>query len=494
MGNLPPQFHKDYSGGMTTNVNESLVPQNSVKLGMNVVFDEELGSAVTRLGTGIVGAQLVSGNSVLGLHDFRDSDSTNHALLAAINASGGATSVVYKVTGTPSTIVTGLTASKKMRFLTFLDSALMVNGTDAPRSYDGSTVITTGGAFDLANIPFAEPSLCLEWLDRVYLAGDTSNPDRLYYSSTPTSGAISWTSGNGFIDVEPEDGGGGITALGKVPGYLLIFKERSMKRWNFDSAFPETLIEQGTPSQESVINAGGVCAFFSASSRDTRGFYITNGGRPVCISHDRAKAIHKWVDAIPQASEANIAGWGTPRFFFWSIGDVTVDGVAYTNVVVRWNKVLDQWCVFSYPTEFKVFSNYVDGSGNNVIIGGDDNGLVLELDKTSTYTDYTASGTVPINFEIHHHEEKFGYNQVKEISERIFVDSKDMADARVEILADGKQTNSGKLDKRVSEVKLSKAIRANIIELAIRGKVNGARGILKEVEYPNVQVNQSYGS
>ena len=122
MANLPPQFYKDMSGGMVTNVNKNLTPPNTVALGLNVDFDEEIGSAVTRLGTGIIGSQLVAGMRVLGLHDFRDSDGANHALLATVNASGGATSVVYKV-GT-GTIRTGLTASKKMRFVSFLDSVL----------------------------------------------------------------------------------------------------------------------------------------------------------------------------------------------------------------------------------------------------------------------------------------------------------------------------------------------------------------------------------
>ncbi len=227
MSNLPAQFFKSMAAGMVSNVNKNLTPQDSVAVGLNVDFDQELGSAVTRLGTGIVGSQLVDNMSVLGLHDFRDANGSNHALLAAINAAGGATSVVYKV-GT-GTIRTGLTASKKMRFVTFLDSVLMINGADAEASYDGSTVITTGGAFDLANIPGSNTcELCIEWLDRVYVAGDSTEPDRLYYSSTPSAGAVSWTSGNGYVDIEPEDGGGSITGIGKVPGYLLIFKERAL--------------------------------------------------------------------------------------------------------------------------------------------------------------------------------------------------------------------------------------------------------------------------
>lgn len=487
MGNLPSQFYRDHIGGMASVINETVTPPNVVKLGMNVDFDVELGAVVTRLGSGLVGSQMVAGNTVLGLHDFRDSDGANHALIAAINASGGATSVVYKV-GT-GTIVTGLTASKKMRFVTFLDSVLMVNGTDAPRSYNGSSVITTAGAFDLANIPFAEPSICLEWLDRVYLIGDTSNPDRLYYSSTPVSGAISWTSGNGFIDIEPEDGGGGLKGVGKVPGYLLLFKERSMKRWNFDSAFPETLIDLGTPSHESIVNAGGVCAFFSASSRDTRGFYITNGGRPISISHDRLRNIQSWIDAIPQAFEANIAGWGNSRWFKWSIGDVTVDGINYTNVVVKWNKVLDQWSVRSYPSQFSVFSSYVDGSGNNTIVAGDDDGQVIELDKANTYTDYNDQ---PINYEILYHEDNFGYNQIKSITERIIINSKNMDGALVEIHGEKKTVNSGKIKKRISEIPISKTIKESLVQVGIKGTVNGARGVLKEVELPNINIKRNY--
>lgn len=472
---------------MVTNVNKNLLPPNTVALGLNVDFDEEIGSAVTRLGTGIVGSQLVSGMTVLGLHDFRDADGSNHALLATINAAGGATSVVYKV-GT-GTIRTGLTASKKMRFVSFLDSVLMVNGADAEASYDGASVITTGGAFDLANIPSSNTvSLCMEWLDRVYVAGDTAQPDRLYYSSTPSAGAISWTSGNGYVDIEPEDGGGGIKALGKVPGYLLVFKERSLKRWSFDSAFPETLIQIGTPSQESVVNAGGLCAFFSASSKDARGFYITNGDRPVAISHDRIRNIKKWIDAIPQASEANIAGWGDAHSFWWSIGDVTVDGRTYNNVVVRWNRVLDQWSVRSYPSQFSVFSSYVT-SGTNAVIAGDDNGQVIQLDKDGTYTDYNAQ---PIHYEIVYQEEDFNFNQKKELAECIIVQSANMNGARVTLKHGDVTDGAGTISGRVSELKLQKKVVDNVIQVGIAGTVAGARGILKEVELPNVTVLQNY--
>lgn len=488
---LPPQFQKDFSGGVITNINENIVPKNSLAYAMNLDFDEELGSAVSRLGTGAIGSQLVDNNAILGLHDFRYGASGANKLLAAINASGGATSVVYDVEA-GTTVTTGLTASTKMRFLTFLDSVLMINGADAERSYNGTTVITTGGAFDLANIPSSNKvKYCEEFLDRVYVAGDTAEPDRLYYSGVASSGAVSWTSGNGNVDIEPENGGGGITGLSKVPGYLLIFKERSMHRWNYDSAFPESLVDIGTPSQESVVKSAGLCAFFSASSGDSLGFYVTNGGRPISISHLRAKNIKKWVDAIPRSYHTSVSGWATETHFGWSVGDLTVDGVSYTNVVLRWSIKTGEWSIRSYPTEFKVFSNFVDSSGNNVIVGGDDDGTVIQLDKPSTYTDYPS--TTPIFWELRTQEEDFDYNQQKEIAKRIVVVSRNAENATAQVYADGLLVqNMGSVNKDVSELLLSRRIIGNYFQFAIAGKQTGGRATIKELEIPNVLVLDNF--
>jgi hypothetical protein len=494
MPNLEPQFQKDFSSGQITNVANNIVPKNSVELAMNVDADEKLGALVSRLGTGIVGSQLVDGKTVLGLHDFRDTSGSNHALIGFVNNAGDTQSVGYKVgTGT----ITGLTtqtAGLKHRMLTYLDSVLIVNGTDSEKSYDGSTVITTGGAFDLANIP-VNPEVVAEFLDRVYVA--RSDSDTLYYSSIPAAGAVSWTSGNGSVVIEPEDGGGGIKGFGKVPGYLLIFKERSMKRWDFDSAFPESLVNIGTPSQESVINVAGICAFFSASSRAGTGFYATNGNRPELISHLRVKGIKNWIDAIPASYHANVSGYGDENHCYWSIGDVTVEGRAFTNVVLRWAIKTGEWTVRSYPSEFRVFSSYVDGSGNNTIVGGDDDGTIIELDKPSTYVDYDsgAGGTVPINWEIRTQEEDFEFNQIKTVGDRLIVNSRGMEGGRVEVYINGEPepTNTRDILGDISELEIDN-ITGNYFQFVIRGSQTGGRATLLELEVPNIKVHQNYGS
>lgn len=491
---LDPQFFSDFSGGQVNNLNEKLAPKNTLSLALNVDCDEELGSAVSRLGTSIVGTQMVDGNTVLGLHYFRDSVGSGHKLFGAINASGGATSVIYDVNDVAGgAVVSGLTASLKMRFLTYLDSCLAINGTDAERAWNGSSWVTTGGAFDLANMPAGKYPI--ELFDRVYVAGVSTAPDRLYYSSLPVSGAVAWAaaSGGGNVDIEPEDGGGGITGLGKVPGYTLIFKERSLHRFNFDSAFPESLINIGTPSHESIVNTAGICAFFSASSETAKGFYITDGGQPVPISHDTVNGIKKFIDAIPQSYESSVSGIGNGRHIFWSIGDVTVDGRTFSNVVLKYSIWTKQWTMRTYPSEFKVFATYVSSS-KNVLIGGDDDGQAIQLDVASTYTDYPS--TTPIQWEIRTQKDKFGFNQIKEISDKIIVDSVGANGALVKLEADPDlnfvQSNTGEITKPITDIKINKSIKGNHFFVTIQGNQTGGRATIKEIELPSIDVLLNY--
>lgn len=493
---IPPHLQTDFSAGMITSINEAIRPQNSVALGLNVEFDYELGSVATRLGTFAVGGQMVAGNSVLGLHNYTTPGGTS-TLFSAINDTDDASAVIYDQEG--NVVVTGLTANKKVRFLTYLGSMLALNGSNAERAWNGTAWITTGGAFDLANIPSSNTvSLCAEFLDRVYVAGDTAEPDRLYYSNVATAGAVAWTGGDaGNVDIEAEDGGGGITALAKVPGYLLIFKQRSLHRWNFDTTFPESLVQIGTPSQESVISQAGICGFFSASSRDIKGFYVTNGGRPVPISHLRTKNIAKWVEAIPTSMYSSIAGWGDENHFYWSVGDLTVDRQLYHNVVFRWSIKTGEWCVFTYPTRFTVGTQYLNSEGETVLVAGDNDGMVIELNKPDVFTDYlTMSGTAgysTINYDVRTYQEKFRYNNRKLISDKMVVYTRQGTGAVPYVIVDGSDIiNLETVRGDVHEARLPKPVLGNYFEFGLKGTVQGMRTVLKEIEVPDIKVTRNY--
>lgn len=489
---------QDFSGGQASDINVSLAPPNTVNMGLNVDFDVEIGSAVSRLGTSTIGAQILAGSNVLGLWQHIDTvTSSNNKLFATINASGGATSRVYDVIGAANlTGATGLTANTKMRFLTYGGATLMINGADAERSYTaGGGVITTGGVFDLANIPTSNTAqLTTEFLDRHYVAGDATYPSRLFYSGVYSGTAFSWTSGNGYVDIEAEDAGGGITALAKVPGYILIFKERSLHRWNYSSAFPESLIQIGTPSQESVVMGGGLVAFYSNSNEGAKGFYITNGGRPQCISQDNNRPIKKWVDAIASATEANIAGWATDRYFCWSIGDVTVDTETYSNVVLKYNRILNQWSVRTYPQEFKVFASYLV-SGVNTTVGGADDGTVYRMDVPGVYVDANTTTTQNFGWKVRQQHLNYGDNHAKVISERVVVRGKNVGDVKinayVDEILDPIPLNRGFWKKVLSLFGVSKTIRGTTISIEVAGE-SRLQSILREIEIPNIVVQNTY--
>ena len=391
-----PLIIRDTSHGIVQAVDyASLGAQdNSVNFAVNMRFDKKIGRAVAREGTSLVGAQIANGQEILGLHQFILSSDTKY-LLAVVN--GAANSALYRLIGSDwtSESVSGV-KSIKHRFLTFLDTVMILDGTNQTSSANGDTWVTTGGNLDIGNCPAGK--YAIEWHDRVYVAGVSGNEDTLYYSSIPTAGAITWDGDS--IDIEPFSGQGNITGLAKVPGYLLIFKERALKRWDGVSTYPDDLDIIGSSSQESIVNAGKVVMYFSAGYDESHGFYETNGVDTRKIS----RPIQTVIDAISSANYSSISGFSNGEYSLWSIGDITYDGIAYSNVVVLYHISTNAWTVFSYPTEFKVFSPYI--SGNDLkIIGGNDDGEIIEL-FTGDLDNITGSLNIGIQYVLQYHPQE----------------------------------------------------------------------------------------
>ncbi|MFA5158515.1 MAG: hypothetical protein WC451_05020 [Patescibacteria group bacterium] len=342
---------------------------SSVYLSNNFIFDEMLGRAVIRKGSTILGTQVADGKSCLGLYTHITTTGIK-VPLAVFNASDDGSSVISKYTAeTWSDAQIGLTNSANARFLTFLNTTMVSNGINKYSTVDGTTWVDTGGNLDIGNCPLG--TLGIEFLDKIYIAGVSSNRDRIYFSSTPDVGAISWTVGNGYIDVEPEEGAGSITALAKVPGYLLIFKERSLKRWDSDSTFPESLMTIGTPSQEAVVMTAQSVYYYSGG----HGIYNTTGGYPKKIS----RRIQDIIEAIPSSYYQSVSGWGDGERLYFSIGDIEIDRFNFNNSVVCYKIDSNVWSLMSFPNEIKKWNTMVDVNGGETIIAGDDDGNVWQM-------------------------------------------------------------------------------------------------------------------
>lgn len=363
-----PLFN-DHSEGIIQGITEAIMPKNSVYMAVNFLFHEVLGRATLRKGSTQIGEDIVAGAECLGMHQFIDG--ATRVPLATFNdaASSPANADIYKYTsGAWSKSAENLTKDLKTRFLTFLGTCAFVNGTEAKSSTDLTTWVSTGGNLDIGNMN--KGTLINEWHDRVYLAGKTSNPDRLYYSSTPTGGAISWTVGNGFIDIEPDDNGGGITALSKCPGYELIFKERSLKRWDFSSTYPDDLMNIGAPSQEAVVEGNQSVFFFNQ-----KGIYETIGSYPRKIS----RRVQDIINAIPSTYYSKVSGISDDENLLFNIGTVTLDKVTLSNCVLLYNYDSKTWSLLSFQNKFLHWSPYVDANGAKNIMAGDATGKVMQI-------------------------------------------------------------------------------------------------------------------
>jgi len=307
---------------------------------------------------------------------------------------------------------------------------MILDGTNATSSANGDTWVTTGGNLDIGNCP--KGKYVIEWHDKVYVAGVSGNLDRLYYSSIPTTGTISWSVGNGYIDIEPYEGQGAITALSKVPGYLLIFKERALKRWNGSSTFPDDLSKLGTPSQESVVLGKSTAFFFSASYKESIGFYETNGETTRKIS----RPIQSIVEAISPSNYSSVAGFSDGETVMWSIGNIVYDGITYNNVVVMYHIESKSWTILGFPTRFMVFSPYIDGTSLKIIAGNDD-GEVIEI-FTGDKDNITGNLNLPIEYALQYHPMDLGRRgNMKELSS-IVPYGKNCLDCKVLVRTDEK--------------------------------------------------------
>ena len=77
-----PLLLDDFSGGNLYGVSMYKMPPEAVPHSVNMVFEEEIGAAISRKGTAQVGDNIEAAYAIIGLTNFRSRATANHALLA----------------------------------------------------------------------------------------------------------------------------------------------------------------------------------------------------------------------------------------------------------------------------------------------------------------------------------------------------------------------------------------------------------------------------
>ena len=365
---LDPQSLTNFSDGLITSgaVSDGQMPLSIVSKSLNFDFDK-IGSVKTRKGTTILGNQIDSATNILGLYEFRDSGTGTDNQIMTVNGT-----VLYYLSGSTWTSKrTGLTASAKAEFTTFLDYVFMVNGNEATQTWSGAT----GASFGTTNAVDAPVGNYIEnFRSRVWIA---DNEDRVYYSSLPstdTPPTITWDTTNDYIDISPQDGDN-TTKLKRYKNALLLFKREHIYRiYSINETEPDPKISVGTYSGRSVVEAVDGVYFHHPT-----GIYRYSDGGVFCIS----QPVIDFIDGITVANYTKIVGWQDGNNVYFSIGNVSVGDIDYTDVVLKYTISSRVWTFRSYPTQILASSQYNDGT-TIYNVCGDDDGNIVKMDTGNT--------------------------------------------------------------------------------------------------------------
>jgi len=355
-------------------VDESATSPESVELAINLSFDR-IGAVQLRNGLTLLGSQIGS-SAVLGMANYRNNAGTTYRLLAKVGTQ------VYSFNGTTwSSVRDSLSLTSKMRTTNFLDLTYMVNG------HSGSAVSTyNGSSFGSTNIGSLPQGDFIEnYRSRIWVADSAT--DKVYYTNVvSTSQTI--TGGSDFIQVSPQDGES-ITGLKRHPRALLVFKQNHIyKIYSTTSADPDPSIFRGTYSNESIVEAKDGLYYHHPT-----GFYrfVFDGEQ-----QEISRPIIDIVEAISRSNYENVNGWSDSDHIYWSIGDITLKGVAYANVVCRYTISTQVWTLYSYASQIRSSALYDNGTLLRMIVG-DENGYGFVFDSGNT-----DNGT-PIFYDIQTH-------------------------------------------------------------------------------------------
>lgn len=383
MASIEPILKKSLKSGLITKsaIADGDYPEDACLESVNFHFDT-IGNATLRKGITEFSTILNVGFGFTGMYDFQSNTAGRSWLLAAVGGSGGSTpKIAYYNSATDAWVgKENLTKEEEVDFTTFLNYVFKVNPSDATKIWDGDTsggFVNTGNALNAPTGKFIE-----NFRSRVWIAGNTTYPDRVYYSSVPSAVAtpiITWntsaTTGE-WIDISPSDGEN-ITALKRTKNALLVFKDNHIYQIaSVDSADVDPKINVGTLSKKSLVETK-VGLFFHHRT----GFYQYANGTVQEVSQPVIDIINN----ITLANASKVTGWLEPdgNHICWAVGDVTVDGYTYTNTVLRYTISSGVWTQYSYPIQFIVSSPYDNGSSIRIVTG-DEDGRAYFMDYGNT--------------------------------------------------------------------------------------------------------------
>lgn len=373
---LKTQFHvTNFLQPPTTELSHFLTGDNQLVICNGVNPSYKRGILIKDLGYQKVGSTLQSGKAITGLYNFRQSSSVQKMLATVNNSGDTATQLFYSTGGAWSSIAAAATAwagyeDALVEMETFIGYCFFV-GYDSIDDVFLPVGSLTGTTFSTStNVGSMTPGKYIKrYRDRLYVANcnnGSAQPFRVYFSSVPSAGAITWTPATDFFDV---DYGEQITGLGSNWDRLVIFTEFSAYMYNQDQLMQSWDI--GCGQHRSIQTVG---RYLIWANKDN--VYASTGGDPVPIANDV-------LELIRRADISKFRSAVVDNEYHLYVGATSANGLSYSNCLLTYNIDSGMWRwreLFDSVTELGRFTS----SGDDFLYIGASDG---DVHVKSKYTD-----------------------------------------------------------------------------------------------------------
>lgn len=378
----------NFLGALQTAVSPFLVADNELTLMSNVNVTYRLGSIIKRLGYSQVGDTLQASKSITGLHNFRQNSATQK-ILATVNNSGGTALVLkYNSAGTWTTIDTSTTYTGYEDTIVEMEDFIgycFIVGYDSTDgvflpvgSLTGTTFSTSTNVTDMPQGKYIK-----RYRDRLYVAncyyGAVAYPYRVCFSSVPSAGTITWTTATDYLDVDYSEA---ITGIGENWDKMLIFTEYSAYLYNQEEW--KKSWDVGCSNHRTIKNSG---IYTIWANRD--GVWQSTGGFPQNIAG-------RIIDFIRYGDPTSFFAEVIDEEYNLYVGNVTVNGISYSNCAVIWNIPTQTWRVEEYYDTISIYARYNSSGDDFLYMGCSDGEVMVKSKYTDTTPVYTDDGQ-PIN-------------------------------------------------------------------------------------------------
>lgn len=330
----------DFSAGQYSFVSAFSHPPNSLALINGARVDQKMNTLTKDLGYSQVSTTPETNKGATGIHDFHQDPTTQKILITVNDSTDDDTQLFYKTlagawieVGAAETAWANV-ANVAVRMETFIEHAFIVghgsvDGFLPVASFTGTTFSSTANVTNMA-----QAKGVVRYRDRLYAintrTGGTNYPFRVYYSSAPSTGAITWTPASDFFDI---GFGEEIRAETNHWDKLIIFTR--FETFMFDQTQVRSVWKVGAANRQTVDKFQGYLIW-----TNHEGVWMSaNQQQPFKVSDP----IKNFIDAsIVSNQHAKIID----DVYYLSLGGtITVDSETYTNTMAMLHVPTLTWTI-----------------------------------------------------------------------------------------------------------------------------------------------------